>query len=167
MNMQTAIKDITDNLNLSELYDTDYYAWIMINAKLLKEKQFDKIDYKNLAEEIEDLGKSEYHRLESHIANLLSHLYKWDNQEESRINGNASWEATINSSVKNIKKTLKQNPSLKYKLDKAMIDAWDDAIDIIHKDTNISYGEIPEECPYTFKEATERNVIEENPTKQL
>ena len=70
--------------NLSSLYNTDYYTWAMTNAELLKEGRLDEIDYANLAEEVKDLGKSEYYKLESYFANLLSQIYKWDNQPALR-----------------------------------------------------------------------------------
>ena len=84
--------------NLSGLYDTDYYTWAMTNAELLKEGKLNEIDYINLAEEVKDLGKSEYYKLESYLANLLSHIYKWDNQPELRTK---SWMNTIANSIFN------------------------------------------------------------------
>ena len=39
-------------------YSSDYYIWTKEQVKLLKFKQFDEVDWDNLIEEIEDLGKS-------------------------------------------------------------------------------------------------------------
>ncbi len=137
--------------NLSGLYDTDYYTWVMTNAELLKEGKLDEIDYINLAEEVKDLGKSEYYKLESYFANLLSHIYKWDNQPELRTK---SWINTIANSIFNIKKVLKQNTGLKQEkiFNEAFNNAWEEARYIILSDTDIKLSLIPEECPYSFKE---------------
>ncbi|MHB1665134.1 MAG: DUF29 domain-containing protein [bacterium] len=150
-NIKTKDDDIKHN-NLSELYTKDYYTWTMTNAELLKKGKFDELDYINLGEEVKDLGTSEYYRLESYIANLLSHLYKWDNQPDLR---SKSWILTIKNSVIQIKKTVKKNPGLKSQIDDAFDDAWNGAIDILSKDVkddNI-INLIPKKPPYSFREA--------------
>ena len=141
--------------NLSGLYDTDYYTWAMTNAELLKEGKLDEIDYINLAEEVKDLGNSEYYRLVSFLANLLSHVYKWDNQPELRTK---SWKITIINSISDIVLTLKRNPGLKYKqvFNEAFAEGWKKARNIIYADTDIDFSLIPEESPYVFKEAIKK-----------
>ncbi|MHB1664613.1 MAG: DUF29 domain-containing protein [bacterium] len=151
------VKEKQTTGTLTELYHTDYYTWAMTNSELLKEGKFDKVDYINLAEEVKDLGKSEYYKLESYLANLLSHLYKWDNQPELR---SKSWKITIAVSIRSIKRTLEDNPGLKNNntLDKAFIAAWDEALGILAKDIQDDkiIGSIPDSNPYSFKEAVEK-----------
>jgi hypothetical protein len=43
----------------AELYARDYYAWILDQARALRERRADEVDWENVAEEIEDLAKSE------------------------------------------------------------------------------------------------------------
>ena len=149
------IKEKLDIKSLSELYNSDYYTWAMTHAELLKEGRFNEIDYINLAEEVKDLGLSEYKELRSYLANLLSHLYKWDNQPDLRTK---SWINTIANSIFHIKKVLKQNPGLKYEktFADAFKDAWEEARYIIFSDTEIKFNLIPEESPYTFKDAIDK-----------
>lgn len=52
------------NQNLSEveyktreLYETDFYAWTIEQAKFLRNGDWNKLDISNLAEEIQSLGK--------------------------------------------------------------------------------------------------------------
>lgn len=54
-----------------------------------------------------------------------------------------------------LKKVFKKNPGLKYEktLGDAFKDAWEEARYIIFSDTEIKLNFIPEESPYTFKEA--------------
>ena len=135
--------------NLSELYLTDYYTWAMTNSELLKEGKLDEIDYINLAEEVKDLGKSEYYKLESYLANLLSHIYKWDNQPNLRTK---SWNITIANSIFNIKKVLKENQGLKYAetFHNIFSSAWEESRHIISNDIDTDIKSVPKECPYSF-----------------
>jgi hypothetical protein len=43
----------------SELYGRDYYAWIQHQVQALRRRRIEDIDWENVAEEIEDLGRSE------------------------------------------------------------------------------------------------------------
>ena len=58
-------------------YDSDIIAWASEQARLLRTGQFDRLDIEHIAEEIEDVGKSEQRELENRMANLLAHLLKW------------------------------------------------------------------------------------------
>jgi hypothetical protein len=40
------------------LYEQDFNLWIEETVNLLKNRQLDQIDYDNLIEEVEDLGKN-------------------------------------------------------------------------------------------------------------
>jgi len=43
----------------SNLYERDYYAWLQDQVQALRERRIEEVDWENVAEEIEDLGKSE------------------------------------------------------------------------------------------------------------
>jgi hypothetical protein len=58
-------------------YDRNLYTWSHVQAALLRERKFDQIDLEHIAEEIEDMGKSEQRALESCLEALLMHLLKW------------------------------------------------------------------------------------------
>ena len=42
----------------SHLYETDYLRWIASNLEKLRQKNYQAADWKNLLEEIEDMGRS-------------------------------------------------------------------------------------------------------------
>lgn len=73
-------------------YTTDFYAWTQEQAKLLRNKEIKSLDLQNIAEEIEDIGRSEKRQLESRLEVLIMHLLKWQFQPNlcSR-----SWQLTI------------------------------------------------------------------------
>ena len=60
----------------SELYDRDYYAWVQDQVDALRQHRIEDVDWENVAEEIEDLGKSQRHSVESQMVRLLEHLLK-------------------------------------------------------------------------------------------
>ena len=62
---------------LIKLYDQDFNLWLETTANLLQNRQCDQIDYDNLIEEIEAMGRSEKHALESNLVVVLMHLLKY------------------------------------------------------------------------------------------
>ncbi len=95
------------------LYDTDYNQWIEETARQLRERRFDYVDWDNLIEEIEDMGKSQRRALESLLTRLLEHLlklYYW--KSEKNRSGN-HWASEIVNFRASINKRLKESPSLK------------------------------------------------------
>ena len=69
---------------MSVAYEKDIVAWANEQASFIRAGRFDLLDLENIAEEIEDVGKSEQRELESRMAVLLAHLLKWEFQPERR-----------------------------------------------------------------------------------
>ena len=64
-------------------YNADIIQWARQQAALLRAGRFSALDIEHIAEEIEDVGKSEERELESRLAVLIAHLLKWQYQPES------------------------------------------------------------------------------------
>ncbi len=94
----------------ASLYDRDYYTWTLEQARALRERRTSDLDWANLAEEVEDLGKSERRELQNRLEVLLAHLLKWQFQPKRR---SRSWSATIAVQRVKIRQLLDQNPGLK------------------------------------------------------
>ena len=58
------------------LYDTDFAEWASHTAELLRVGRMLDVDLEHVAEEIEDLGKSERSAIESQLRRLLKHKIK-------------------------------------------------------------------------------------------
>lgn len=69
-------------------YKTDFFAWTQEQSALIRAKRWSEIDVEHLAEEVEDMRKSERRSLESRLEILLMHLLKWQVQKDRRSN---SW----------------------------------------------------------------------------
>ena len=87
----------------SDRYETDFYAWTLKQAELLKAGDFKRLDIVNLAEEIESLGKQQRQELRNRLGVLIGHLLKWDYQPEKR---SKSWRATVREQRREILRLL-------------------------------------------------------------
>ena len=137
-------------------YETDFYAWLLQNAQLIRQGQFSEIDQENVAEELEGMARSDKRQLTSRLAVLLAHLLKWEFQSDKRSSG---WRGTIREQRKRILKLLTESPSLKHELSLQLIDAYDLAIIIASNDTGISEFDFPNQCPFTLKQILDENFL--------
>ena len=65
--------------------EQDYYLWTQAMAKALNERDYSSIDWDNLIEEIEDMGRSQKRASESLLMRLTEHLLKlkyWELEKE-------------------------------------------------------------------------------------
>ena len=130
-------------------YDTDVVAWANEQAALIRAGRFDQLDLKHIAEEIEDVGRSEQRELASRMAVLLMHLLKWQFQPQKRSN---SWTRTIKEQRRLSARRIEKTPSLSPMLvDPEWIDdIWVDAKTIAEKETGLDPSTLPEFCPWTM-----------------
>ena len=130
-------------------YDGDINAWAIEQAQLLRTGQFDLLDVERVAEEIEDVGKSEQRELASRMVVLLAHLLKWQYQPQRQ---SASWRKTIAAQRKEIDYALHESPSLKPKLHEARwLDmVWSRAVAQTVNETELDC--FPEKCPWSIED---------------
>ena len=108
-------------------YDVDFYAWTRRQGALLRrlaagERVNDAdLDWPNIAEEIETLGRSERGSLKSQLATIVEHLVKL--QASPAPEPRAGWRATIRRCRLSIEELLDDNPSLRPVVDKLVADA--------------------------------------------
>jgi hypothetical protein len=95
--------------DLADLYETDYAAWAVANADLLRRGRLAELDVVHLIEELEDVGKSERRALRSRLIRLYQHLLKWAYQPERR---GASWRASLDNQRDAVAEHLRESPSL-------------------------------------------------------
>ncbi len=128
-------------------YEKDVVAWAMEQAALLRSGQLSALDIEHIAEEIEDVGKSEKRELASRMAVLLSHLLKWQHQPGRR---GSSWTRTLKEQRKAIAAAIRQTPSLKASLSDAdwLAGVWADAVTKAVDETGLD--SFPEDCPWSM-----------------
>lgn len=138
---------------ITTLYEQDYGLWAEQMADLIAAGRFGELDIENLVEEVRDLSKRERDRLLSSLRLIVHHLLKWDYQPQKR---SRSWQTTIQRERLNIKKYLRDSPSLKrYLTDEYLHQVYEtgrlDAI--IETDLDM-----PVVCPYAIADVLERDV---------
>ena len=134
---------------MSELYETDFYAWANEQAKLLREGRLEEADLAHIIEEIESLGRTEKRELVSRLTVLLMHMLKWAYQPDRR---SRSWELTIIEQRRQLYRHLRDNPSLKAMLPEALDDAYGDATLEAERETGLAQTTFPEVCPWRFEQ---------------
>jgi hypothetical protein len=91
-------------------YERDFYAWSFAQARALRARRPEALDWENLAEEIESLGRSDRRQVRSRLTVILVHLLKWQLQIEYR---SISWKSTINTQRRDLESVLADSPSLR------------------------------------------------------
>lgn len=132
--------------SLSELYNTDFHAWALQTATLLRQHKFADLNIEELAEEIEDLGKKQRNEIENRLVILLAHLLKWQFQPAYR---STSWRSSIIEQRKRIARQIKSNLSVKPHIPNAIVDAYPDAVDLAARETLLNISCFPSTCSYS------------------
>ena len=133
--------------------DTDVFAWTRQQAALLKSQDFKNIDFLNIAEELLEVGNSEFDKLESNLRIVLLHMLKWDCQPDRRAR---SCALSIREHRRRVGRVLKKNPGLSSFLGEALEAAYDDARDEAAMETGLPLHRFPEASPYDWHAITER-----------
>ena len=143
---------------LARLYDQDFLLWTEKIAGLLRAGRLDELDIEHLAEEIEDMGKSQRRELESRLRVLLAHLLKWGWQRDKRSN---SWKATAANQRAELRAVFRDSPSLKTHLPESVAEAYRDAVEEAALETGLPPDTFPEHCPFTSEQILDRDFLPE------
>lgn len=139
-------------------HDEDVYGWAIHTANLLRNKKMDDVDFENIIEEMEVLGRSEQHELKNRLSLVISHLLKWQYQSHKRTR---SWELTIEEQRLQAEACLEVSPSLKSHLDDILSKAYDIGKIKALKETELDKSVFPIECPYTFEQIMDNKFYPE------
>jgi hypothetical protein len=115
---------LTHPIPAEDSYEHDLYAWSKTQADLLRRRAANEIDWTNLADELEDMGKSTRRELGSRLEVLLAHLLKWRYQPELQC---GSWRGSIREQRYRIKDILDDSPSLQSWAEQHLDKAYDRA----------------------------------------
>jgi len=146
----------TQNIPLTELYDRDYLLWVEENLRFLKSGEYEKLDWDNFLEEVEDMGQRHKDALESNLKVLLWHLLKWKYQPDLR---SGSWRGSIVEHRQRVLKALKKMPSLKNHMLEVFEDAYRDAIEVASAETGQDLRTYPHECEWEIEQILEKGWL--------
>jgi len=137
------------NTLTTSLYESDFYGWTLQQAEALRSRDMSELDFENLLEEMEAMGRSEKRGLKNRLVILLMHLLKWQYQPERQ---GKSWELTIRNQREEVLELLEENPSLKPRIDSVLESAWKKALRETEKETKMDRSTFPARCPWSFDE---------------
>jgi hypothetical protein len=145
-------------IDVSRTYEIDYPKWISDQVARLRESAFGQLDRAHLAEELEDLGKTERRALASHVRNLLLHLIKYAFQRKKR---SASWESSIANARAEIEDILTESPSLRGEFAAQMRRQYPRARQQAAAETGLKVDAFPMECPYSTQQLLDDSYLPE------
>lgn len=141
-------------------YDTDFFVWCNEQARLVRERRFDELDIENVAEELEMMGRSDKHQIESRLEVLIMHLLKWKFQPGAR---NPGWNAPISEQRRRIERLVMESPSLRNYPASVAIDLYTAARLEAAKETGIDFTLFPEQCPFTAEQVLDPDFMPKEP----
>src|ERR1700732_5360473 len=100
-----------------ELYEQDFFLWTKEQAAALRLAKNSNLplDWENLAEEIESLGKSDRRELRSQVRRILRHLLKLE--ASPSVEPSAGWRSTVLDARTEVTDVLRDSPSLRREVD--------------------------------------------------
>ncbi|CBN57462.1 MULTISPECIES: DUF29 domain-containing protein [Kamptonema] len=143
-------------IDRQNLYETDYLKWIETTVEKLRSQDYSNVDWENLIEEIESMGRSERRSLESNLIIVIMHLLKWQFQPELRTR---SWKSSIFEHRRRIRNALEDSPSLKPYLEDIFAKCYSNAVESASIETGLPLEVLPKLCLYTSIEVLDSNFL--------
>jgi hypothetical protein len=103
---------------MGDLYETDFITWTEQQARVLREAAASRsnlaLDWPNLIEEVEALGREHYRAVASQIRRIVAHLLKLEFSPATEPR--AGWRTTVRNARAEIEGVLESDPGLKPRL---------------------------------------------------
>jgi hypothetical protein len=119
-------------------------------ARALREGRVSDVDMGEVAEELEEMARSQRRELVSRLSVLLAHLLKWRYQPERR---SRSWTATVTRQRSEVGLLLEESPSLRRSQGEALARAYPIAVRSAASETGLPEDTFPAGCPFTVDQA--------------
>jgi hypothetical protein len=143
---------------IKQLYESDYLEWLSITATQLREKQVDQIDYENLLEELDGLGREQKYKVDSYLRQLLIHLLQyayWDSEKDYCAKG---WETEIDNFRFELELLLKSKTLYNYFLSEINF-IYSKARKQVIKKTDLPADSFPHNCPFRVEQILDSDFL--------
>ncbi|MBE9103151.1 DUF29 domain-containing protein [Vacuolonema iberomarrocanum] len=149
------------NLQSTSLYEQDYHRWLETTVAQLKFRNVENLDYDNLIEELESLGKSEKRALSSYMMRLCEHLLKVQYWEQERAQCLRGWIVEIRNFRLQIQAILEDSPSLKNHLESRFIRDYQNARNLFLDASSLESSSIPQTPPFSVEQVLNQTWLPE------
>ena len=141
------------------LYEQGFFAWVEEQVGALRSGQTHRLDIENLAEESEDMGRSQRRAVKSALTIILSYLLKYRYQPDRRSN---SWRATIREHRRHVRGELDDSPSLRPYTGRILDDCYQDAREAATDESGLPIVTFPAACPFALEQVLDRIFLPES-----
>ena len=119
------------------LYERDLDLWLETAIAQLKAGDFQNLDIENLIEELEGLSGNHKREVETRLIRLIEHIFKrcYVNLPDCY----RGWEVTIINQRDELRRLLKQSPSLKRHFLQSFDDSFDTALEIVRTEYETAF----------------------------
>ena len=154
----------------AELYQSDGYSWAVEQADALRRRDLDAIDWDNVIEEIEDVGRREKNHWRKSCARVLEHLLKIEHYREATHEVMRHWVSEIKDFRQEMADDIIHNPGLQGEYETMFKSAWRNGRSYARRrlaEYDESNGTstlkqarrerdrtLPEQCPYRLEHVT-------------
>jgi len=136
--------------------DDDFALWATEQGAMLRAHKLQRVDVENVAEEIESLGRSEEHQIDSRLEVLIAHLLKWQFQPSRR---SGSWKASIVEQRVRIARLLQRSPSLRAYASGSIAGSFTIGLAEAVRETGLPESAFPAECPYALHQLLDQDYF--------
>ncbi len=139
-------------------YQDDYYLWALDQAERLRgmaaKRTTDALDWELLAEEIEELARSDQRACTSYVEQIVSHMLKLAYSTETYPRGH--WRGEIAAFRSDLQKTLTRaiEAKLRSELADIYVDARKRAVERLAEEEPGFAVRVPAVCPYSWEQIT-------------
>ncbi|MYZ49791.1 DUF29 domain-containing protein [Propylenella binzhouense] len=137
-------------------YEFDFPRWAEQQARALRARNPAEIDWDNVAEEIESLGRNDRRAIAARLEVLIAHLLKCLVQPERRTR---SWDLTIQEQRKRIALLIERSPSLADFPARQFEEAYREAVRLASRDTGLAEKAFPAAAPFSADQALSPDFV--------
>jgi hypothetical protein len=146
---------MTITSNLKQLYETDENLWLEETIKLLKQKQFNKLDLENLIEELISLGRKDLAKAKSLLRQIIIHILLLQYWQVEYKRNYRHWIGEIKTFRYDLNNHLTTN--LTKKLQDDLENIYQSAVEFVKIKTDLNI--FLEKCPYTLVQLLDDNYL--------
>ncbi len=150
----------------TSLYQRDGWTWARQQAAALRRRAVDEIDWDNVIEEIESVGRAERGKWVAHCAQAIEHLLAVEHWKGATAGELQHWRKEIRAFRLGMAAAIRANPGLQGEYAEMLSEAWADgrahAVERLAEYAAVEAGavndhpyeraadaQLPEDCPYS------------------
>lgn len=141
-----------------QLYERDFYAWTVEQAAALRSGRLRRVDVEHVAEEVEDMRKSQRRAIKSAVTVILIHLLKYRYQLDHRSN---IWRAALREHRRRVRDDLADSPSLRPYVEQVLGTCYQDARKAEADESGVPRATFPAVCPFAENQILDAEFLPE------